>query len=294
MRKLNENIIMFESKTNVILYKNGNKAYLIDSGNDEKVLKEILVYLEENHLTLSYIINTHCHADHTFFNFYLQNKVNCKISSSAKENVFIENSDYNLDVLFGGNSDFLKDNHKLYYSNTKTAILPSIDNISYISLAGHSYDMIGIILEDKYFFVGDAIFSLKELNYFPFIYDVSKFINTLDKILKYKDKIIISSHIGIVDNLEKMILLNKKYVENTIKIIFSLFNDKIDLESLFIKYLDYRNLKANETTYFLYKSTFKSFINYMITKNILVYDIELNKVYLIKNYLVNDLSDEVY
>ena len=157
MRKLNENIIMFESKTNVILYKNGNKAYLIDSGNDEKVLKEILVYLEENHLTLSYIINTHCHADHTFFNFYLQNKVNCKISSSAKENVFIENSDYNLDVLFGGNSDFLKDNHKLYYSNTKTAILPSIDNISYISLAGHSYDMIGIILEDKYFFVGDAI-----------------------------------------------------------------------------------------------------------------------------------------
>ena len=112
--------------------------------------------------------------------------------------------------------------------------------------------------------------------------------------MKYKDKIIISSHIGIVDNIEKMILLNNKYVENTIKIIFSLFNDKIDLESLFIKYLDYRNLKANETTYFLYKSTFKSFINYMITKNILVYDIELNKVYLIKNYLVNDLSDEVY
>ena len=282
MRKLDKNIIMFESKTNVILYKNANKAYLIDSGNNEKILKEILIYLEENHLTLSHIINTHCHADHTFFNSYLQNKTNCKISSSIKENIFIENSAYNLDILFGGNSNFLKSNHRLYYTDTKTVNLPSLENISYISLAGHSYDMIGILLENKYFFIGDAIFSLKELNYFPFIYDVSKFMNTLDKLLKYKDKIIISSHIGIIDNLEEMIMLNKRYVEDTIKIILSLFIDKIDFESLFIKYLDYRNLKANETTYFLYKSTFKSFINYMINKNILTYEIELNKIYLIK------------
>lgn len=281
MKKLNENLILFESKTNVLLYINKNNAYLIDSGNDINLCDEILDYLDKNNLTLKYIINTHSHSDHIKCNNYLKNKTNCLITSSDKERVLIENSDINLNIISNGNISLIKENDYLNFKETKTKKLPNIDNISYIKLDGHSYDMLGILIEDKYFFIADSLFSLKELNYFPFIYDVSKFLKTLDKILNYKDKIIISSHSGIIDAIQELCYQNKKYVIKTIGIIRSLIKDKIDLEELFLKFLNYRNLKTNKTTYFLYKNTFKSFINYMIEEKIINYEIIGNKFYLL-------------
>ena len=270
--------ILFEAKTNILLYRRENNAYLIDSGNDKNLILDVLDYIKKNNLNLNYVINTHCHSDHTFYNYYLEERTDCLVSSTKTENIFIENSFINLDILFG---NILKNNNYLSFKSVKTVSLPNIENLEYINLEGHSYDMIGILIEDKYFFVADSIFSLKELSYFPFIYDVSKFLKSLDIILNYKDKIIISSHHGILDNVEKNYLINKEYIAKTTSIIKSLIKNKISFDELFLLFLDYRGLKTNETTYFLYRSTFKSFLIYMIEEKLIKYEINDNKFYLV-------------
>lgn len=142
--------------------------------------------------------------------------------------------------------------------------------------------MIGILIDNKYFFIGDSIFSLKELEYFPYIHDIDEFLNTLNVLKKYKDKTIISSHIGIISNLLELIDLNQEFINKNIKIILSLINKKIDIDSLFLKYLDNRTLKTNKTTYFLYKKTFNSYINYLVKNNLIKFVFENNSIYLIK------------
>ena len=64
MKKVLDNLYMFESKTNVLLYINGSECYLIDSGKSNKMKEEIKKYLSDNNLKLAGIINTHCHSDH--------------------------------------------------------------------------------------------------------------------------------------------------------------------------------------------------------------------------------------
>lgn len=279
--KLNNNLILFEDKTNILLYTNNTNAYLIDTSNNRKTIDKVIEYLKDNNLNLKYIINTHSHVDHTKYNYYLKKITNCKITTSNKERFFLENNDLNYDLLSCGLENIIVKNEFFSNQKIKTSRLPRIKNIEYINLKGHSYDMIGILIDDKYFFIGDSIFSLKELKYFPYIYDIDEFLNTLNELKKYKDKIIISSHIGIISNLLELIDLNKKNIYENIEILLSLINNKIDINSLFLKYLDNKSLKTNEITYFLYKKTFNSYVNYLVKNNLVKFVLENNLIYLV-------------
>lgn len=280
--KLNDNLILFEGRTNILLFISNNNAYLIDTGNNKEIVDKVIKYLKNNNLNLKYIINTHSHVDHIKYNYYLQKITNCKIATSNLERFLLENNDLNNDLLSLGLESILKENEFFSNQDIKASKLPCIKNLKYTNLKGHSYNMIGILIDNKYFFIGDSIFSLKELEYFPYIHDIDEFLNTLNVLKKYEDKTIISSHIGIISNLLELIDLNQEFINKNIKIILSLINKKIDIDSLFLKYLDNRTLKTNKTTYFLYKKTFNSYINYLVKNNLIKFVFENNSIYLIK------------
>ena len=192
MKKILNNLFMFESRTNVLLYVKCDDCYLIDSGKNIEMKNEIFKFLCDNNLKLRAIINTHCHSDHVS-----NNDICDKVLASNLEKTIIENSGFQLDILYGGRHPNFMESCFVASKSFKAFCLEKIDNIKYINLPGHSYNMIGVCIDDKVLYIGDAIYSEREINKIPYTYDIEKFLNSLEDLKKYDDKVIISSHIGI-------------------------------------------------------------------------------------------------
>lgn len=266
MKKINNNLYMFESKTNILLYINKNDCYLIDSGKSVNLKNEIENFILENNLSLKAVVNTHCHSDHVSNN----NINNCKcIYASEIEKVVIENSGLQLDVLYGGKHPNILEKSFLYSDSFKTENLQQIPNIEYISLPGHSYNMIGVLIEKDVLYIGDALFSEEELCGIPYLYDVSKFIDSLKELDKYKSTIIISSHMGIVNNIDNLIKLNVEFINKITDNIIDFCSTERSFDEIFEFVCKSKNIELNIVNYFLITSTVKGFISYLIDKQLL-------------------------
>lgn len=266
MKKILNNLFMFESKTNVLLYVNNNKCFLIDSGKCSKMKEEISNFLLEKKLNLSAIINTHCHSDHVSND----DISNCKILASDLERTIIENNKIQLDILYGGCHPNFMDSCFVASKSFKVSDLEKIQNIEYIYLPGHSYNMIGVCIEKKVIYIGDAIFSQRELDKIPYIYDIENFLNSLNKLIKYKDKIIISSHLGVINNIDELIGFNITYLKNMIDMILDICKNKRTFDSILQFVCEKKNINLNIENYYLICSTIRSFISYLINNNLII------------------------
>ena len=65
----------FQENTYVIWDEITRETYIIDPGcfnsNEEEILRQ---YVESNNLSVTYLINTHCHIDHVFGNAFVLEK----------------------------------------------------------------------------------------------------------------------------------------------------------------------------------------------------------------------------
>lgn len=61
------------------IFRTGDAAWLIDSGNDKDAAKKVLAILEGMNLRLEAVIVTHYHADHTGGAALLQQRTGCRL-----------------------------------------------------------------------------------------------------------------------------------------------------------------------------------------------------------------------
>lgn len=266
MKKIKDNIYMFESKTNVLLYIDKNDCYLIDSGKSIKLKKEIETFILENNLSLKGIINTHCHSDHVANN----NISNCKtIYSSNVEKTLIQNQKLQLDILYGGKHPNILEDTFLYSDSFDVKDLEELPNMEYINLSGHSYNMIGVLLEKDILYIGDALYSEEELCGIPYLYDIDVFLNSLRKLDNYKDIIIVSSHMGVINDINKLIRINSEFINKIIDDIINICYVEKTFDEIFYSICRIRNIELNLVNYFLISSTIKNFVSYLIDKQLL-------------------------
>jgi len=74
-------------ETNCYLLSNGSEAVVIDPGGDPA---PILSWLTEHKLTLTHILNTHLHLDHTYGNARLSQETGIKIQAGEGEKLICE------------------------------------------------------------------------------------------------------------------------------------------------------------------------------------------------------------
>lgn len=264
--KIKNNLYMFESKTNSLLYVNKNDCFLIDPGKSKKMKEEIQNFILQNNLNLKAIINTHSHSDHVS-----NNDINdCKtIYASDVEKTIVENPSFQLDILYGGKHPDFFENSFLASNSFKTEPLKTLPNIEYINLAGHSYNMIGVLIEKDVLYIGDALFSEEELQGIPYLYDVCKFVDSLKKLEQYKNITIISSHIGVIDNIDNLIKSNIDFINKLVNDIIDFCNEEKSFDEIFEYVCKRRCIELNLVNYFLILSTIKNFISYLIDKKLL-------------------------
>lgn len=289
LTKLGEKTYCIQNPTNIGIYKlDDEKVCLIDTGNDKESGRKILKIINEQNWQVECIINTHSNADHVGGNKFIQDRTNCKILSSKIETAIINNPELEPALLYGAmplnelNNKFLlaKESNCQVIDNN----LP--EGLEYFTLKGHFIDMIGIKTSDNIYFLGDSIFSKETINKYHifFIYDVEKYLQTLDFLETLNGTFYIPSHVKPLTNLKELIKLNKNKINEICNAILNACQNPITTEEIIKKIFDTYNLEININQYALLGSTIKSYLTYLNNQNKVEYFFKDNLLYwLIKN-----------
>ena len=281
--KAGEKTYYIKNPTNIGIYKlDDNNIYLIDSGNDKEAGKKILKIINEQGWNIKGIINTHSNADHIGGNKVIQKRTGCEIYASDIEESFVKYPILESTMLYGGFPFKDLRNKFLLAKESKPKNINEllVDGLEFIPLKGHFFDMIGIKTSDNIFFLGDSLFSEDTINKYHlfYIYDVGEYLNTLSYLKNLKGKLFIPSHCKATNNIDSLIELNKKKIEEILDVIYKYCVENRTFEEIlkyiFEKYL----LTMNINQYVLISSTIKSYLSYLYDNNKLTYEFIDNKM----------------
>ena len=281
--KAGEKTYYIKNPTNIGIYKlDDNNIYLIDSGNDKEAGKKILKIINEQGWNIKGIINTHSNADHIGGNKVIQDRTGCEIYASDIEESFVKYPILESTMLYGGFPFKDLRNKFLLAKESKPKNINEllVDGLEFIPLKGHFFDMIGIKTSDNIFFLGDSLFSEDTINKYHlfYIYDVGEYLNTLSYLKNLKGKLFIPSHCKATNNIDSLIELNKKKIEEILDVIYKYCVENRTFEEIlkyiFEKYLLTMNIDQDV----LISSTIKSYLSYLYDNNKLTYEFIDNKM----------------
>lgn len=289
LTKLGEKTYCIQNPTNIGIYKlDDEKVCLIDTGNDKESGRKILKIINEQNWKVECIINTHSNADHVGGNKFIQDRTNCKILSSKIETAIINNPELEPALLYGAMPLNELNNKFLLAKESNCQIIDNNlpEGLEYFTLKGHFIDMIGIKTSDNIYFLGDSIFSEETINKYHifFIYDVEKYLQTLDFLETLNGTFYIPSHVKPLTDLKELIKLNKNKINEICNAILNACQNPTTTEEIIKKIFDIYNLEININQYALLGSTIKSYLTYLNNQNRVEYFFKDNLLYwLIKN-----------
>ncbi len=289
LNQVGENSYYVNCPAKIGIYKAGDTdAYLIDSGNDKDAGKKVLKILDGMGLTLKGIINTHSHADHIGGNKYLQQNTGCKVFAQGIEKAFTEKTILEPSFLYGG-FPYGDLKHKfLLAQESEVKDFSDVDfpsELEIIQLPGHSFDMIGIKTPDATVFVADCVSSESTLEKYKisFIYDVNKYLETLDMLENMTAKIFVPSHAEPCDNMKSLCDINRKTVLEIADRIKELLKEEMCFEILLKKLFDSYGLPMTNEQYVLVGSTVRSYLSWLKDKKEVTVNIKDNMLLWISN-----------
>ena len=282
--QLGENTYYIKNATNIGVYKTGDtEVYLIDSGNDKDAGKKILKIIEAQGWSVKGIITTHSNADHIGGNKLIQERTNCPIYASGIEKSFTEFPVLEPSFLFGGYP--FKDLRNKFLL-AKESVVTNIENqlpegLSYFTLKGHYFDMIGIKTKDDVYFLADALFSVETITKYHlfFVYDVREYLKTLDFLETLEGKWFVPSHCEATANIVELIQLNRNKVCEVADKIYDMCGNENTFEDILKGIFDTYNLVMNANQYVLIGSTVRSYLSYLYDEGKIGFEFKDNKMY---------------
>ncbi len=281
---LGEKTYYIPNVTNIGVYKlSEEEVCLIDTGNDKDAGKKILKCLEEHHLKVKMIINTHSHADHIGGNEVIVNRTEANVLSYGIEKTFIYHPMLEPAFLYGS-YPFSDLQNKFLCAKPTNAIdleenLP--EGLSYFSLKGHTFDMVGIKTSDDVYFLGDSLISEKTIfkYHFFYLYNVKEYLHTLDFLSTLKGKWFVPSHHEAVQDIMQLIEINREGIFNICDCICEICKTKHSLEQLQKEVFEKYSLQMNLNQYYLVQSVLKAYLSYLIGENKITYCLEENQMF---------------
>ena len=251
------------------LYLNeDNSVYLIDSGNDKEAGRKVRQILDKNGWTLKAILNTHSNADHIGGNKYLQAQTGCKIFAPGIEAAFTRYPILEPSFLYGGYP--CKDlRHKFLMaqeSSVEDISSPDFpEEIEVIPLPGHFFEMVGYRMPDGVIFLADCVSSPETLEKYQigYIYDVAKYLETLDMIETLEAPVFVPAHAEAVSDMHELAELNRKKVLEIIDKVLELCAEPISFEGILKRIFDDYNLLMTFQQHALISSTVRGYLSYL-------------------------------
>ena len=269
LKKAGENTYYIDFPSKIGIYKCGEKEVcFIDSSNDEGTGKRALKLIREQGWELKAIFNTHCHADHVGGNAYLQRETGCKIYCSEMDMGAVNHTILNPIMLHGGYP--LKELFNKFYLAENSVCEPLTPDVlprglSMVDLSGHTLGMYGFKTDDGVFFIADSVTSEKTLERYmaTYLVDITKSIDTLDKLLSDDSKLFIASHAEATEDISELVEINRKSIFDMLMFVKESCREKITHEGLVKLMFENSSVPFNMSQYSLLSSTLRSYVSYL-------------------------------
>ncbi len=215
--RVSENVAYIPGAVNIGVVINGGDCVLIDTGLDKDSGRNIRKVLEAEDLKLEAIINTHSHADHFGGNNYLARNLKAKVYAPKIESGIIQNPLLEPIYLFNGATPIKNLRNKFVLakpSPVDTVIEPGkLDvvglEVDIISLPGHSFNQIGVLVDDV-LFCSDTVFSGRVVEKYkiPVVQDVKNHIATLGWLMETSHTLYVPAHTKPVEDISELVEIN--------------------------------------------------------------------------------------
>ena len=276
-----------------IIKLDNNNVLMIDPGLGGMRPRRIMELLNKNNLTVKYIINTHEHEDHYEGCSQIKkfdNKV--EILSSKEAKMYIDYPNKFAEYTLGGRANSFFNTRVSKEKNNLTKIDNIIDEgkivlndkeFEIIKLRGHSEGSIGILTEDKVFFVGDLFIARSMLSKFELLllYDVKSYLESINKINNIDFEYMIIGHGKEIYSKEESKLLIKSHgdaVNKYIEQVKELLKSPITIDNILKNIINNNNLSCDYTEYYFFRSTIMSIISYLCDLDKVDYSIKLGEM----------------
>ena len=267
--QVTEKTYYIQSPAKIGLVKlDSDNVCLIDSGNDKEAGRKVKKIIDSNGWHLSAIYNTHSNADHIGGNKYLQSNTGCKIYAPDVECAFTRHTVLEPSFLYGGYP--MKElRHKFLMAQESNAeyLTPEVlpDGWEMIDLPGHFFSMAGFRTNDDVVFLADCLSSRETLDKYrvTFIYDVGKYLSTLETVKTMNARVFIPSHAEPAEDISELAHYNidtvNEIADAIVKICRTPTNFERILQELFTEY----GLTMNFEQYVLAGSTVRSYLSWL-------------------------------
>ena len=285
--QVSDNCYYIQSPAKIGLVRvSDDSAVLIDSGNDKDAGRKVLKILNQQGWRLNAIYNTHSNADHIGGNKYLQDKTGCVIYAPDIEAAFTRHTILEPSFLYGG---YPPSNlcHKFLMAQESNAQVLSQDVLpedwELIDLPGHFFDMAGFRTGDGIVYLADCLSSCETLEKykFVFIFNVSAYLETLERVKAMSAKLFIPAHADASENIAALAQANIDSVNQNADLILRLCERPVSFDLLLQKTFNELKLNMTYEQHALAGSTVKSYLSWLndsgklralINNNILVWE----------------------
>ncbi len=256
---------------------------LIDSGNDKNAANKVLKTIIAEGWNLKMIINTHSHADHLGGNNYFQQKTNCKIYTVGIERHFAQNPILEPSLLYGGYPCKALKNKFLY---AQTSIVEELTEdvlpkgLEALAVDGHTMQMTAIKTSDDIWFLADTLTGeyILQKYHISFLYDVEKYLISLEKIKSLSGKLFIPAHAEPSENIQALIEINLNKTYEIINLLEKICQNPTSFEDILKYVFDHYGLNLDFNQYVLTGSTIRSYLSYLYDNNKLTVNFDDNKL----------------
>lgn len=253
--------------------------YLIDSGNDKEAGKKVLKIVNQNGWVIKGILNTHSNADHIGGNRYIQEQTGCPIFAGGIETAFTRHPLLEPSFLYGG---YPFKELKAKFLMAKDSVVTDFSSpdfpkeIEIIQLTGHFFDMVGFRTPDNTVFLADCVCSPATLEKYgvTFIYDVARYLATLDMIETLEASIFVPSHAEPTTDIRPLAAINRAKVYEIEGVISEICATPQTIDSIIQAVFKAYNLTMTVEQYVLVGSTIRSYLSWMKDRGMLAYNID--------------------
>ncbi len=194
MKKLLGGTYLIEGATNVGIYTEYDRAYMIDAGGSRKALREAIKELYGKKITL---LITHHHSDHIKNASYIQRMTGCEALAPLGELSMISNPILESYILFGANPPTSLRGEFFVAKPVKVKPIPEEEiPLKVVSLPGHTPFHVGYATPDGVLFSGDLFFSksVVEKYSYPYHSSISQLRETLKRFGNLRFNLVVPSH----------------------------------------------------------------------------------------------------
>lgn len=272
IKELTPRCLFMESPAKIgIIRLSESEVCLIDSGSDKEAGRKVRQQLDANKWKLKAIFNTHSNADHIGGNAYLQKQTGCEIYAPGIECCFTRHPILEPSFLYGG-YPFSELRHKFLLAQESNVrpltadVLP--EGMTAIPLPGHFFDMTGFAVEDggkKVIYLADSLSGEATLKKYRigFIYDVGRYLETLETLKNMEADMFVPSHAEATDNIAPLAQANIDNVLENGETILEICREPASFEAVLKKLFDRYTLSMNAQQYVLVGSTVRSYLSWL-------------------------------